>query len=281
MADQRACDMATILPASYAMRQDAHTRREAGDTMSDEPDLRLIYRSIVLALKPSMALITRRDWGGAEHLPPEGVGCVVAANHISEADPLVVAYYLDAAGRVPRFMAKASIFDVPIAGQLMRQVGQIPVYRETRDAMLSLQGALDAVAEGGCVVVYPEATLTRDPGLWPMRGKSGAARIALETGAPVIPLAHWGAQRILAPYARFARLFPPVTVVVRAGPPVDLSGLGPARSGRALREATSRIMADITALLEQIRGEQAPHERFDPVKAGVPVTGNPKHARPD
>jgi len=249
--------------------------------MSDEPDLRLTYRSIILALKPTMTVLTRRDWGGAENLPPEGVGCVVAANHISEADPFVVAHFLDAAGRIPRFMAKASIFDVPVAGQLLRQVGQIPVHRETKDATLSLQGALDAVADGGCVVVYPEATLTRDPDLWPMRGKSGAARIAMETGCPVIPLAHWGAQRILPPYARVARLFPPVKVVVRAGPPVDLSGLGPVRSGKALREATWRIMADLTGLLEQIRGEVAPTERYDPVRAGVPVTGKPRLAGKD
>lgn len=245
--------------------------------MSDNDSPRgMTYRSLVVALKPPMTMITRRDWAGAHHIPPEGVGCVVVANHISEVDPLVVAHFVNDAGRVPRFMAKSSVFDVPIAGDLLRRVGQIPVYRESKDASLSLQGALDAVRSGGCVVVYPEATLTRDPDLWPMRGKSGATRIALETGCPVIPLAHWGAQRLLPPYGRVARLFPPTKVVVRAGAPVDLSDLPGPRSARALRTGTDRIMAAIVDLLEQIRGEPAPPQRFDPAQAGVPATGNPR-----
>ena len=234
------------------------------------------YRSLVVALKPTMTAITRRDWAGERSIPPEGVGCVIASNHISEVDPLIVAHFLNDAGRVPRFMAKASIFDLPVAGDILRHLGQIPVYRESRDASLSLQGALSAVADGGCVVVYPEATLTRDPDLWPMRGKSGAARIALETGCPVIPLAHWGAQRILPPYGRVARLFPPSRVTVRAGDPLDLDDLGGDTRSRSLRTATDRIMAAITAQLESIRGETAPAQRFDPSAAGVPTTGNPR-----
>lgn len=234
------------------------------------------YRSLVVALKPTMTAITRRDWAGERFIPPEGVGCVVAANHISEVDPLVVAHYLNDAGRVPRFMAKASIFDLPIAGDILRHLGQIPVYRESRDASLSLQGALSAVADGGCVVVYPEATLTRDPDLWPMRGKSGAARIALETGCPVIPLAHWGAQRILPPYGRVARLFPPSRVTVRAGRPLLFDDLAGETRAQFLRAATDRIMTAITTQLESIRGETAPAQRFDPSAAGVPVTGDPR-----
>ncbi|MGB9374735.1 MAG: lysophospholipid acyltransferase family protein [Jiangellales bacterium] len=226
--------------------------------------------------KPPMTLITRRDWAGEENLPPEGVGCVVAANHVSEIDPMVVAHFLNDNDRVPRFMAKASLFEAPVAGDLLRHLGQIPVYRDSKNAVESLRGAFDAVRDGSCVVVYPEATLTRDPDMWPMRGKSGAARIALETGCPVIPLAHWGAQRVLPPYARVARVFPPVTVTVRMGPPVDLSGLSGPRSAAALREATDRVMASITNLLEGIRGEPAPALRFDPARAGVAATGNPR-----
>lgn len=249
--------------------------------MSERADPRgVTYRSIALALRPVMTLISRRDWSGGRNVPPEGVGCVVASNHLSEIDPLVVAHFLNDQGRVPRFMAKASVFEVPVAGDLLRQVGQIPVARGSADAALSLSGALDAVASGGCVVVYPEATLTRDPDLWPMRGKSGAARIALETGCPVVPLAHWGAQRILPPYGRVPRLLPPATVSVRAGPPVDLDDLAGQPTGRAMRQATMRIMSEITGLLAAIRGEQAPATLFDPVKAGVPATGNP-HRRKD
>lgn len=250
--------------------------RREDDVNDAAGSLQVTYRSLVLALKPPMTLITRRDWAGMAHLPPEGVGCVVAANHISEADPLVVAHFVHDAGRLPRFMAKASLFDLPVAGTLLRQVGQIPVYRESRDATLSVAGAIDAVRSGGCVIVYPEATLTRDPDLWPMRGKSGAARIALETGCPVIPLAHWGAQRLLPPYGRVLRTFPPTKVIVRAGAPLDLTDLAGPRSAKALRMATDRIMAAVTGLLEEIRGGPAPAVRFDPSVAGVPATGNPR-----
>lgn len=248
--------------------------------MSDtKPARNFTYRSIALVLKPPMTAITRRDWAGGENLPPEGVGCVVVTNHISEIDPLVVAHFVNDQDRMPRFMAKASLFGLPVAGALLRQVGQIPVYRASRDAALSLQGAVDAVRDGGCVVVYPEATLTRDPDLWPMRGKSGAARIALETGCPVIPVAHWGAQELLPPYGKLQRLFPPTQIVVRAGPPVDLDGIGGPRSGKALKVATDRIMESITGLLAEIRGETPPPERFDPVKHGVPETGNPQRVK--
>ena len=242
-------------------------------------DAGLTYRSVAMALRPPFSVLTRRDWAGAEHLPPAGVGCLVAANHLSEVDPLVVAHFVHDHGRAPRFMAKASIFDLPLAGTLLRQVGQIPVYRESRDASLSVRGATEAIKAGECVVIYPEATLTRDPDLWPMRGKTGVARIALEAGCPVVPLAHWGAQRLLAPYARVPHLFPPPTMVVRAGAPVDLSGLGPATSARALRSATDAIMAAIVGLLEDIRGEVAPPDRFDPESAGVPGIGNPRRPR--
>lgn len=245
--------------------------------MNDAPgSLGVTYRSLVVALKPTMTLITRRDWSGAGNIPPAGVGCVVAANHVSEVDPLVVAHFLHDSGRMPRFMAKASLFDVPIAGDLMRQVGQIPVYRESKNATVSLQGAIDAVRAGGCVVVYPEATLTRDPDLWPMRGKSGAARIVLETGCPLVPMAHWGAQRLLPPYGRVVRMFPPTKVTVRAGTPIDTSDLAGPRSAKALRVATERTMDAITGLLEEIRGQTAPAVRFDPAAAGVPATGNPR-----
>jgi len=133
-----------------------------------------------------------------------------------------------------------------------------------------------AVEKGECVVVYPEGTITRDPDLWPMVGKTGAARIALSTGSPVIPTAQWGAQHILAPYAKKASLFPRKTIHVRVGDPVDLDDLrGEQLTPKVLRDATDRIMAAVTALLEEIREEPGPSERFDPAARHVPLTGNP------
>jgi 1-acyl-sn-glycerol-3-phosphate acyltransferase len=109
-----------------------------------------------------------------------------------------------------------------------------------------------------------------------MTGKSGAARIALETGCPVIPVGQWGAQQLLAPYAKKPDLFPRKLVTMKVGTPIDLSDLAAKpRTVAVIQEATDRIMAVITALVEDVRGETAPAERFDMKKAGVRQTGNP------
>ena len=96
-----------------------------------------------------------------------------------------------------------------------------------------------AVQAGKCVVVYPEGTITRDPDLWPMVGKSGAARIALATGAPVVPIGQWGAQQLLAPYAKRPDLFPRKLITMKVGDPVDLSDL-PRRPVRDRRDRGDR-----------------------------------------
>lgn len=229
----------------------------------------------VALLRPLLMLLTRRRWSGAEHLVIDG-GSVVVANHTSYADPLVVAHYLNDNGIHPNFLGKVEVFQVPVIGALLKAAGQIPVYRDTGQAADAYRAAVAAVNEGRCVTIYPEATLTRDPDLWPMRGKTGAARIALQTRCPVIPVAQWGAEQIIGPYSSRPHLLPRKEVIVRAGPPVDLSDLHERGISRdVLAEATDRIMAAITALLEDLRGEQAPAERFDPRAAGLPGTGNP------
>jgi 1-acyl-sn-glycerol-3-phosphate acyltransferase len=222
-----------------------------------------------------MMLLTRRDWRGTEHLPDGGA--VVVVNHVSHFDPLAFAHFLYDSGRLPRFLAKDAVFRVFFVGRVLRGAGQIPVFRETGEAARAYSAAVDAVHRGELVAIYPEATITRDPGLWPMMGKTGAARVALETGAPVIPVAQWGPQDLLAPYAKRPRLFPRKTMHVWAGPPVDLSDVaGRPVDAALLREVTERIMAAITALLEQIRGESAPAVRFDPRHSGLPRTGDPR-----
>ena len=109
-----------------------------------------------------------------------------------------------------------------------------------------------------------------------MVGKSGAARIALETGAPVIPIGQWGAQQLLAPYAKKPDLFPRKLITMKVGDPVDLADLaGKERDTAAVNEATGRIMAALTHLVEEVRGETAPELRFNPRTAGVREFGNP------
>ena len=229
----------------------------------------------VAVVEPTLLLLTKRRWRGGENIPETG-GCVLAVNHISHLDPLTCAHFVYAWGRIVRFLAKAELFDVPFVGRVVRGAKQIPVYRLTTDASLSFTAAVASVREGECVIVYPEGTITRQPDLWPMTGKTGAARIALASGAPVIPVAQWGAHRILAPYAKRPRIFPRKTIAMSAGTPVELDDLRAQElTPEVLAEATDRIMDDVTRLLEEIRGEQAPAERFDPRTAGVRAIGNP------
>ena len=238
------------------------------------------YRLAALLLRRPLIVLTKRDWSGTEHLPGQG-GCVAVTNHVSHFDPLAFAHFLYDNGRLPRFLGKEAIFRVPVIGTILRGAGQIPVYRESADATKAYTAAVDAVRRGECVVIYPEATITRDPDLWPMTGKTGAARVALVTGAPVIPVAQWGPQDVLYPYAKRLRLLPRKTMHLRAGPPVDLSEFADRpMDTETLRLVTEKIMTAITVLLEEIRGESAPAVRFDPRTVGLPVTGDPKRINP-
>lgn len=233
------------------------------------------YRFAVAVVKPWLLASTRRDWRGGEYLPADR-GFVAVVNHISYVDPFTFAHFLHDHGHPPRFLAKEDVFRLPVLGRIVAGAGQIPVYRETADAARALLAAVRAVEEGACVAVYPEATLTRDPQLWPMVGKTGAARISLTTGCPVIPVAQWGAQEILPPYGRRPQLLSRHTSHVHAGPPVDLSAYtGRPLDTMTLRAATETIMSQITVLLEGIRGEPAPDRRWDPREHGQPRTGNP------
>ena len=233
-------------------------------------------------VKPTMLSIASRTWTDGEKIPVVG-GCIVAFNHISHIDPLLSAHFVYDHGRLPRYLAKADLFKNKALARFLSDGGQIPVERLSRNAVGAFDAAVAAVDAGECIVVYPEGTITRDPGLWPMKGKSGAARIALATGCPVIPVGHWGAHELLAPYSKRPDLFPRKKIVVRAGDPVDLADLLDKEPSQAvINEATDRIMAAITALVEEIRGEQAPAERFDPRLAGVREIGNPnKRPRED
>jgi len=233
------------------------------------------YRFVVLILRPLLLLLTKRDWHGMQHLPKDG-GWIAAPNHMSYFDPFVVALFLYDSGFPPFFLGKEAVFRIPVFGKLVKWSGQIPVYRGTGQAAGAYRAAVDAVHEGKTVVIFPEGTLTRDPRQWPMRGKTGAARLALQTGRPVIPIAQWGAQEVLGTYEKSVHLWPRKTVHVVAGPPVDLDDLRDRpMDAELLREATERIMAAVTTLLEQLRGESAPERRFDPREHGVPEIGNP------
>ncbi|KHL12033.1 1-acyl-sn-glycerol-3-phosphate acyltransferase [Mumia flava] len=231
-------------------------------TPSSRRDPGWILRLIVALLRAPVTAMVGRRWNGGENIPPHE-GFVIAANHVSHIDPIMLAHFLYDNGAPPRYLAKAAILDVPVLGRILRSTGQIPVYRGTSNAADAYSAACAAVESGEGVIFYPEGTITRDPGEWPMGGKSGAARVALTTGCPVIPIAQWGPNLFLAPYTARPRFLPRKTMEVTAGPPVDLDDLrGREITHEVLAEAMDRIMAAITELLAGIRGEVPPAERL-------------------
>ena len=227
-------------------------------------------RASKIILWPLIQVGMKHDWHGQENIRniPADQGIILAINHLSYADIFADSLFAYEAGRYPVFLAKSSLFDIKVLGTIIRKLGQLPVYRGQADAALVLRDAEQGIKNGACVIFYPEATVTRDPDQWPMMAKTGVARLALATGAPVIPVAHWGAQRIL-PYGSFRpHLVPRTTVQVTAGPPVDLSEWkGQPMTSAVLRAATEKIMKDITALLAGIRGETPPAEPYHPAVA--------------
>lgn len=222
------------------------------------------YWLAIAILKPPTSVFTRRLSTGTELVPPGGV--VLAANHISHADPVVLAdFVLYDLGRAPRFLAKRELFrGNGLVGRVMRGAGQIPVDRHAPDASRALEPAVQALHRGELVVIYPEGTVSRDPGKWPMRGRTGVARLALLSGAPVVPVAQWGAQEIHDTYrGRGLHLRPRRLMRFRVGPPVDLSPwAGKDLTADVLRAATDAVMDAITAELEVVRGERAPATRW-------------------
>jgi 1-acyl-sn-glycerol-3-phosphate acyltransferase len=221
-----------------------------------------------IVLRPGIRLMMRLDWRGQEHIPPTGP-VILAANHLSYMDIFAVSLFADSARRYPVFLAKSSLFTIPVIGPLIGRLGQLPVYRDQTDAALVLKQAAGLAARNdACVIFYPEATVTRDPEQWPMVAKTGVARLALEAGIPVVPVAHWGAQRIL-PYGKFVPKFlPRKTVQVVAGPPVDLSEFaGQPLTNQVLRAATNKIMTDVAQLLGGLRGATPPADFYHPAVA--------------
>lgn len=235
-----------------------------------------LFWPLAAVVIPLVSLLAKITTINAEKLPRTGA-FVLAPNHYSEFDPLIVAISVFRTGRLPRFMAKESLFRVPVVGWVLKKTGMIPVARTSSAsaAKQTMTQSRELVEHGRGVIVYPEGTLTRDPELWPMRGKSGAVRLALAGDIPLIPMAQWGTQEIMGRYQKGLSLWPlrkPVRVII--GDPVDISDLkGRAGEQAALAEGTERLMKAIDALLEQLRDEKAPAVRWNPADHGQKETG--------
>ncbi|HEU4397638.1 MAG TPA: lysophospholipid acyltransferase family protein [Actinomycetota bacterium] len=214
-----------------------------------------VYALAKAVVPPVIRFWVRLDCQGLLHIPRQGP-VIIAANHISYFDPLCLAVFIDAAGREVRFLAKSELYRNPVLGWVLRSAGQIPVYRESRDAAKSLQDAVAAMREGAAVAIYPEGTTTRNPDFSPMKAKTGVARLAALTGAPVVPVGMWGAHLLftrgkIGPFRRGIR------VVVRAGPPIDL-GLAPDAPLDALNDARDRLMDAIAGLVDEAKTGWSP-----------------------
>lgn len=192
---------------------------------------------------------------GAQTIPVRGP-VILASNHVSYLDPLVLAYLADRRHRRVRFLAKAELFGKGLLGPLLRTAHQIPVKRGTADAASSLDAAVDALGRGECVTVFPEGTISLD--LEPMAGKSGTARLAQHSGVPVTPVGLWGMQRVLFK-GRKPAWKTGVAETVAVGPPL--------RIGRDedVHEATDRIMSAICTQVARAREiyPQSPGEGDD------------------
>ena len=223
-------------------------------------------RITVILVRPLMVVVSRRDWRGMEHIPATGP-VIIVANHISHADPFALAHYVYDAGRWPQYLAKSSLFRVRVIGPMLGYVRQIPVERGTVDARKALDSAVAAIEHGDCVLIYPEGTTSKEPDLWPMKGKTGAARLWLLTKAPVVPVVMWGPQELFDPRTRKLHLRrTPITVV--AGEPLDLSRWNDATATSAtLAEITEFFMLTLRDMLVDIRGGTAP-----PLWSRPPVT---------
>lgn len=233
----------------------------------------VVWRAAMNLARGVTALLTRLEVTGAAARDIYDRPLILAANHISPFDPIVLTAACRMRGLSPAFMADREPFEAPVLGWLMRACGHIRVDRGTPAAPQALTGAVEALTRGRAVLIYPEGRISLDPGLWPERGKTGVGRLVLATGLPVVPVAVWGAHQIV-PYNAPKGMWPMIlralrrrpAVRVRFGPPVDLSAVDVSGPGAAQR-VTDRIIDAVTAELVPLRPDEPGLPRFtDPTR---------------
>jgi 1-acyl-sn-glycerol-3-phosphate acyltransferase len=207
------------------------------------PSVDAVYPAAKAVFWPGLRYGLRWTMEGLPNIPAHGP-VILASNHVSYLDPLALGFVAAHRDRRVRFLAKAELFSKRGLGTLLRAAHQIPVARGSRDAAGALDAAVDALARGECIGVFPEGTISLD--LEPMRGKSGAARLAQQSGAPVVPVGLWGAHRIMMkgrkPDWRWGVA---ATAVVGTGfvVPADVK----------VKDGTDRIMSAITDCVARAR----------------------------
>lgn len=246
----------------------------------------LFWRVLMALDRGFVALTGKLEVSG--DVPPELLGkpLLLASNHIGNLDPFVLIAACRKIGINPRFMLAGGLLDAPIMGPALKACGHLRVDRRSANVGEAMHRAVEALQKGGDpIAVYPEGKITLDPGMWPERGKTGVARMALGGGIPVIPISQWGAHEAVywgnlhvsgwkdfLPYLTswLSAIRRRPTFKVHFGKPVELSDLNAETMGDA-RRAHERIMLAITEGLVPLRLDEPDLPKFhDPTR---PTTG--------
>jgi 1-acyl-sn-glycerol-3-phosphate acyltransferase len=208
------------------------------------------YQLARVILKPWLASWFRWHVEGSENIPKQGPA-ILAFNHIAYLDPFASAYIVDKAGRRPRYLAKTELFQDKRIAWILKGAKQIEVRRGTKEAPMALDHAFESLERGEVIVVFPEGTITTDPDLAPLPAKSGTARLALGSDAPLIPCGLWGTQNIWPKnYAK--HLWPPgQDILARIGEPMDVSGAP--ESPKGWKEVSTAVMDAIGVLVAGLK----------------------------
>lgn len=210
-------------------------------------ELGTTWKAASAAVGAAIRLIFRVRFVDGHNVPTEGAA-IVAPNHISPLDPIVIALYPASLGRKTRFLSGTEFFAMRWVGKGLRALDQIPLRRGAND-FEALQAAVDVAKEGGLVGLFPEGKINNTPDL--LRGRRGAARIAVASGAPLLPVGIWGPQvRYPGGGWKFRKPWRPDVVVVFGEPiPVDPA----ATSAREILAITNELMARIEELRDHAK----------------------------
>ena len=226
------------------------------------------YKVAYVGLTPILGCFTRSNLTGKENIPTGGF--ILVSNHLSTMDPLVQAYRFGVLGYEVRFMAKSELFRVPVLGRILTNWGMIPVHRKAGDARNSLEAAEEALSLDRIVSFFPEGTITKDPAFWPMTFKTGAARLALKTGATILPVTQWGTQDLLDRSSRLIR-FRRSKLEMRILPPIDPRSFGESDQDKeAVSALTEELQQLVMANLGDIRQEEPPEKPWSLDRLQVP-----------
>ncbi len=223
------------------------------------------FVGVVVTLVSRLTVERQRSVRRAAQRLPDGP-IIVISNHTSYADGLLLALACRRLGRSLRLLATGGIFRAPLVGRMAKRLGFIPVQRGSSTAAHSLDAALEALAAGEAVGLYPEGRITRDPAMWPERAKTGAVRLALRSGAPIVPIAMVGAHRVVSRRKIVTNLLKNLVlrpkVLVEVGVPINVGALLGDRddtSTAVIREVADAVMAELVALVANLRQELPEH----------------------